>query len=30
MYLPFTVGNVDELRMELRNSGEVTGTEIEY
>lgn len=30
MYLPFTVGNVDELRMELRNSGEVSRTEIEY
>ena len=30
MYLPFTVGNVDELRTALRNSGEISGTEIEY
>ena len=30
MYLPFTVGDVDTLRMELRQSGEVISTAIEY
>ena len=29
-YLPFTVGDVDTLRMDLRQSGEVVSTAIEY
>ena len=30
IYLPFTVGDVDTLRMDLRQSGEVVSTAIEY
>ena len=30
IYLPFTVGNIDTLRVDLRNSGQVVKTEMEY